>query len=209
MEKRIWKVLKAVLPAGTLVLSSLLLLGCGNEVDLAQGNAPTKETRRPPTSGALAPGDVISVVYPGAPELNLQQKIRADGRVSLPKVGDLRAGGKTPTSFQSELHRRYRAVLQDPKVVVSVVSAAAAVYVWGEVTKPGKVPLDRPMNALEAIMEAGGFTGAADLRKVSVVRTVNGTHKRYNLNMNAALTRESAAFYVRPYDVIRVGQRVW
>jgi len=161
-------------------------------------------------SGTLAPGDEISVTFTGAPELTTRQKIQANGKVSLPTVGDVSASGKSVTSFQSQLTAMYQAHLQDPNVVVSLQSAAAGIYVSGEVLRPGKIPLDRPMTALEAVMEAGGFTKFANPKQVIVVRNERGKNQRYVLNMNDALNgMESRPFYVRPFDVLYVRQSVW
>ena len=161
-------------------------------------------------SGALAPGDVVILTFPGAPELNTRQKIQANGKVSLPTLGDVSASGKTITSYQSQLTSMYQPHLQDPTVVVSLESAAAGVYVSGEVLRPGKIPLDRPMSALEAVMEAGGFTKFANPKQVIVVRNEKGKNQRYVLNMNDTLSgMESTPFYVRPFDVIYVRQSAW
>ncbi|MEO8616800.1 MAG: polysaccharide biosynthesis/export family protein [Luteolibacter sp.] len=161
-------------------------------------------------SGVLAAGDEINVAFPGAPELNLKQKIQANGKVSLPTIGDVSAAGKSITSFQAQLTALYQPHLQDSTVIVSLGAAAAGVYVSGEVLKPGKFPLDRPMTALEAIMEAGGFTKFANPKQVIVVRNQGGKNKRYVLNMNDALTgADSSPFYVRTYDVIYVKQSNW
>lgn len=161
-------------------------------------------------SGTLAPGDEISVMFSGAPELNTKQKIQANGKVSLPTIGDVSAAGKSITGFQSELTSRYQPHLQDPGVTVSVETAAAGVYVSGEVLRPGKIPLDRPMTALEAVMECGGFTKFANPKQVIVVRNQGGRSQRYVLNMNEALYgADSSPFYVRTYDVIYVKQSNW
>jgi polysaccharide biosynthesis/export protein len=161
-------------------------------------------------NAALAAGDEIAVSFSGAPELNFKQKIQANGRVSLPTVGDVSAAGRSPTNFQAHLSALYQDHLQDPTVIVSVESAAAGVYVSGEVLRPGKIPLDRPMTALEAIMEAGGFTKLANPKQVIVVRKQEGRNQRYVLNMNDTLTgSESSPFYVRTYDVIYVRQSNW
>lgn len=161
-------------------------------------------------SGALAPGDVLILAFPGAPELNCRQKIQANGKVSLPTLGDVSASGRSITAFQSQLTSMYQPHLQDPTVVVSLESAAAGVYVSGEVLRPGKIPLDRPMTVLEAVMEAGGFTKFANPKQVIVVRNEKGKNQRYVLNMNDTLSGlESAPFYVRPFDVIYVRQSAW
>ena len=95
-------------------------------------------------------------------------------------------------------------------MVVSLAGAAAGVYVSGEVLRPGKIPLDRPMTALEAVMEAGGFTKFANPKQVFIVRNQGGKSQRYVLNMNQALYgTESIPFYVRAYDVIYVKQSNW
>lgn len=161
-------------------------------------------------SGALAPGDEISVVFSGAPELNTKQKVQANGKVSLPTIGDVSASGRSITSLQSQLISMYQPHLQDPNVVVSLLSASAGVYVAGEVISPGKVRLDRPMTALEAVMEAGGFTKFANPKQVIVVRNEKGRNQRYVINMNDALNgMESRPFYVRPFDVLYVKQSAW
>lgn len=161
-------------------------------------------------SGTLAPGDEISVTFSGAPELSTKQKIQANGKVSLPTIGDVSASGRSITSFQSQLTSMYQPHLQDPTVIVSLESAAAGVYVSGEVLRPGKIPLDRPMTALEAVMEAGGFTKFANPKQVIVVRNEKGINQRYVLNMNDALSGvDSRPFYVRPFDVLYVRQSAW
>lgn len=161
-------------------------------------------------SGNLAPGDEINVSFSGAPELNTKQKIQPNGKVSMPTIGDVSAAGKTINSLQSTLTSLYQPHLQDPTVVVSLEAASAGVYVSGEVLRPGKIPLDRPMTALEAVMEAGGFTKFANPKQVIVVRKVGGKHQRYVLNMNEALYgADSSPFYVRPFDVLYVKQSAW
>lgn len=162
------------------------------------------------SSGNLAAGDEISVTFSGAPELNTKQKIQANGKVSLPTIGDVSASGRSITSFQSQLTSMYQPHLQDPTVVVSLLNASAGVYVSGEVMRPGKLPLDRPMTALEAVMEAGGFSKFANPKQVIVVRNEGGKNQRYVLNINDALSgADSRAFYVRPYDVLYVTQSAW
>ena len=161
-------------------------------------------------SGTLAPGDTISVTFSGAPELNTKQKIQPNGKVSLPTVGDVQASGRSINSLQASLTSLYQPHLQDPNVVVALDSAAAGVYVTGQVLRPGKIALDRPMTALEAVMEAGGFTPLANPKQVIVVRNVSGKNERYVLNLNNAFTgADSGSFYMRPYDVIYVKQSVW
>ena len=189
------------------LLAAFASVGCGNMNPAPMVPAEAYVSK---PSGNLAPGDQINVAFSGAPELNTKQKIQPNGKVSLPTVGDVSASGRTINSFQAQLTALYQPHLQDPTVVVSLETASAGVYLSGEVLRPGKIPLDRPMTALEAVMEAGGFTKFANPKQVIVVRNHSSKQNRYVLNMNDALTgMESSPFYVRPFDVIYVKQSAW
>lgn len=205
--RRLWRTLA---PATACFFAALVMftsVGCQNNTPSEPIPAAASSAR---PSGALAPGDEITVTFTSAPELNTKQKIQPNGNVSLPTIGDVSASGRTINSLQSSLTSLYQPHLQDPTVVVSLESAAAGVYVSGEVLRPGKIPLDRPMSALEAVMEAGGFTKFANPKQVIVVRNEKGRNKRYVLNMNDALSgADSTPFYVRPFDVIYVKQSAW
>jgi polysaccharide export outer membrane protein len=192
-------------------LAALMLVFASSSCESPEPYTPIPAdafTSRP--SSTLAAGDVIRVSYPGAPELNTTQKIMANGKVSLPTIGDVTAQGKSAASFQSQLTGLYQSHLQNPTVLVAVEEVAACVYVSGEVTKPGKVSLDRPMTAFEAIMEAGGFSKFANPKQVVVVRNKNGKSERYALNLADTLSgASSSSFYLRPYDTVYVKQSTW
>lgn len=195
--------------AGCMATAMLMFLSVGCQSTSPTVPVPAEAAASKP-SGTLAPGDGIIVMFSGAPEMNTKQKIQANGKVSLPTIGDVSAAGRSITSFQSQLTSMYQPHLQDPTVVVSLESASAGVYVSGEVLRPGKIPLDRPMTALEAVMEAGGFTKFANPKQVIVVRNEGGKNQRYVLNMNDALNgMDSRPFYVRPFDVLYVRQSAW
>jgi polysaccharide biosynthesis/export protein len=157
------------------------------------------------TPGALAPGDVIKISFPGAPELNQLQKVRADGKISLPTLGETSVSGKRLGDLQKELTRRYESEIKNSEVVVTLEFSAIPIYVSGTVKSPGKIVLDRPMTVLEAIMEAGGFGDFAKTKKVVVIRNVNGRHMTYVLDLTPALQgKPSEAFYLKAYDAIYV-----
>ncbi|MCX6966246.1 MAG: polysaccharide biosynthesis/export family protein [Verrucomicrobia bacterium] len=165
----------------------------------------------PPTRGCLAPGDVVRLSFSGASEFNQIQKVRSDGRISLPMVGEIVAEGKRPGDLQRELATIYKPQLRNSEVVVAVESSSIPVYVSGCVNKPGKVVIDRPTTVLEAVMEAGGFqAGYANPKKVLLLRNTNGRHQPCILDLSAALKgRTMDATYVNAYDVIYVPESLF
>jgi protein involved in polysaccharide export with SLBB domain len=183
-------------------LFSILLIGCQNP----KPKAPLPLAQAP---SALTVGDVVRITFPAAPELNQSQKIGTDGTLSMPLVGQVHAAGKTPADLQSELSNLYKSQLQDSETVVTVESRAIPVVVSGAVQKPGKIVFERPATVLEAIMEAGGFTPEADLKKVTVIRIVKGQHQTQLFDLRPILRGTSTrATYVSGGDVIWVPERL-
>jgi hypothetical protein len=70
--------------------------------------------------------------------------------------------------------------------------------------------VDRPMTALEAIMEASVDISRANLKGVRVTRIENGATKIHMLNLDRWLKgrpKNEDPFYVQPSDIIYVPQK--
>jgi polysaccharide export outer membrane protein len=157
------------------------------------------------TDVTLSPGDTIKISFGGAPELNQTQKIRADGKVGLPLVGEVKAAGKTLPGLQNELIRLYKPQLRNSDLLITLESGAGRVVVSGAVGKPGKLEFDRPTTVFQAIMEAGGVSQYGNLKKVRIVRIVNGEEQSQLMDLTGTLKgRPSQAVYVKDGDVIVV-----
>src|SRR5271165_3226974 len=161
------------------------------------------------TPNYLNPGDVVKISFPAAPELNQSQKIGTDGTLSLPLVGEVHAAGKSPSELQNDLATLYKPQLQDNEVLVTLDTRAVPVVVSGAVQKPGKIVFERPATVLEAIMEAGGFTPEADLKKVSLIRIVKGQHETQIFDLRPVLQgKPTPAIYCSGGDVIYVPEKL-
>ena len=186
------------------ILATLVVLSCGG--CQGKGTLPKQSFAQMP--GALAAGDVVKLSFPGAPELNQTQKVRADGKISLPLIGEVVVSGKRLGEFQTELSRLYKSQLKNTEVVVGLESSVIPVYVTGAVNNPGKVVLDRPMTVLEAIMEAGGPSNLGDMKKVVVIRNSNSRHYTQTFDLSAPLKGQpTGVFYLKAYDMINVAER--
>ena len=119
----------------------------------------------------LAPGDEIDVKFRFLPELDYQQKIRPDGRISLQMVDEVVVAGLTPGALDKLLTQLYSTKLKSPEITVIVVSLANQnIYVGGEVEIPGVLPLTGRLTALQAVMNAGGFKETAKPESVLIIR---------------------------------------
>lgn len=191
------------------VISSVVLLfysGCQTPNTAMMPENPVLQT-----PVCLAAGDVIKLSFSGTPEYNQTQKIRSDGKISLPLIGEVQAAGKRIGQFQEELSLLYKSQLQNSEVVVALDNEAAPVYVSGAVNHPGKIVVDGPMTVLEAIMEAGGFVnGLANTKKVRLIRVENGHQTTHILDLSPALKGQPGpAFYLKPKDMIFVPESLF
>lgn len=170
---------------------------------------PLPNPASPSTPVTLAPGDVIKISFTDEPDLNQAQKIRRDGKISLPLLGEVSAGGKRVIDFQNELIRRYSPQLENSDLVVTLETTAATVTVSGFVNKQGRYVFDRPTTVLQAIMEAGGVNDYGSLSNVHLVRIIDGEQRTEVLNLRPLVRGEpTKARYVRDGDVIYVS-RSW
>lgn len=172
-------------------------------------NAISNSNTNTSSSIVLREGDVVKITFPTAPNLNILQPIRRDGKITLQMGGEITAAGKTPKELEAEVLRAYDQVLLTKEVTVSVEASTYPVFVTGAVVRPGKILLDRPATVLEAIMEAGGFDYAkANLKKVRLIRRENGMLKTYYFDLKSALAgRPVESFYVMPSDIVYVPEK--
>lgn len=164
-----------------------------------------------PASTKIQEGDVLSIQFGGASELNTTQRVPLDGKIMMPFIGEVQALGKTPQELKEELTKKYEPQLRTAEVRVTVTSTVSAVYVSGAVLKPGRVPLERPMTVLDALMEVGGADlSRANLAGVRVLRIEGGQRKTYNLNLKKALSgADPSLFFLKPFDIIYVPQKTF
>ncbi len=146
----------------------MILAGCAT-APTAMEAAPSIET--PPPVLTLGPGDVIEVKYRFWPELDDEQTVRPDGKISLQLVDEVEVKGLTPDELDKRLTELYASKLKNPDITVIVRSFANQnVYVGGEVVSPGLVPLQGSLTALQAVINAGGFTEGAKPEEAIVIR---------------------------------------
>jgi polysaccharide export outer membrane protein len=97
--------------------------------------------------------------------------VHQDGKITLPLVGDLEVGDKTPNQIEKIISQALSKYVVNPLVTVTVQEVLSKkYYLDGEVAKPGEYPLVAPTTILEAISKAGGLAMFANTKKIYVLR---------------------------------------
>jgi polysaccharide export outer membrane protein len=147
-------------------------------------------------------------------------RIEADGNISLPMVGSLRAGGLSIERFQADLTERLKQFYQEPQISVSITDfRSQPVSVVGAVANPGIHQLQGRKTILELLSMVGGVRGDAG-PVLKITRRIewgpiplegghpdeSGEFSLAELNLRDLLDakRPTENIAVRPMDVISV-----
>jgi protein involved in polysaccharide export with SLBB domain len=136
----------------------------------------------------IQPGDQLDLSFYLNPEFDQAVTVRPDGKISVKLVGEVQAARLTPDRLAKLLDTAYQRELRSPGCSVHVKGMAGrVVYVQGEVTKPGAVPLEVGMTALQAIAQSGGLTPEANTRALLIRRDACGMPQGMKLNLAQAM----------------------
>jgi len=118
----------------------------------------------------LYPGDELEVQTPTAPELTKTVTVQPDGRISLPLLPPMMVADRSVNEAEAMIGRAYASQLLRPEVIISVKAAPLKVFVGGEVDKPGVYDMPGDINALQAVIMAGGFKTSGKASQVVIIR---------------------------------------
>jgi polysaccharide export outer membrane protein len=187
-----------------LLFAALMCGGCQSPLP------PLPNPPGPKTAVRLSPGDVIKVSYADESVPDQTQKIRRDGKLSLPLIGELTAAGKRVIDFQHELVRRYEGQLDNNEVLVTLENGTATVTVAGFANKPGAVTFDRPTTVYQAVMQAGGVSDYGSASNIHLTRIINGEQRSETVNLRPTIRGESTKpTYVEDGDVIYISRSLF
>ena len=165
---------------------------------------------------AIGVDDVVQVSVWRNPELGIEVPVRPDGKISVPLVGDVMAGGRTPAEVAKDIQEKLSAYVRDPQVAVILTELRSHEYlsrvrVTGAVRQPVSIPYRQGMTVLDAVLVAGGVNEFAAPDRSSLYRRNEGQTTSYAVRLDRIINRGdlSTNFTVAPGDVITVPERAF
>jgi polysaccharide export outer membrane protein len=142
----------------------------------------------------IGPQDLLVINVWRDPELSRAVPVRPDGKISLPLVGDIVAGGLTPDQLRIQITKGLASYIRNPQVTVIVQEANShKFYVIGEVERPGVFALTTNKTVLDALAAAGGFRDFAKVRQIYLLRLMpDGSRKRFHFDYTAAVNGKNS-----------------
>lgn len=132
----------------------------------------------------IGEGDGLDIAVWGVRDLNVSVRVRPDGKITIPGLGEVVASGFTPKNLQSELSVKLKDLVKNPIVTVTVREITnSKVYIFGGGVNSGVYDLNRRTTLLQLLCQIGnvpaapgggaqanGPTRAPDYRKAYVLR---------------------------------------
>jgi protein involved in polysaccharide export with SLBB domain len=160
-------------------------------------------------TGRLRVDDALSIVFTGVPMPpdKFDGRIKEDGTIRLPLIGDVMAKGKTTGELEKEIRQLYlKANYYKDNLNVTVNAESRAFIVLGEVNNRSRQIHTGKITVLGAIAAAGGFTDFANKKNVLIIR-VDG--KKEHVNCVKALKNPELDVEIYPGDRIIVPRRLY
>lgn len=155
----------------------------------------------------VRPGDTLRVEVVEDPSMNRDVLVTPDGRIHLPFVGGVTAGGRSVDQIRAGVTTALAADFAvGPTVFVGLSSLAPSVqvrsepvpevtlsvFIMGEVAKPGRIEVAPGTTVLQVLATVGGFSEFAAKKRLQLRRTNEGQPAVYALNYDAFERGQSA-----------------
>jgi polysaccharide export outer membrane protein len=205
--------MKRVMKLACLVLLGFVTVSMWAQA-VSDANAATPDKAAAPAAQA-APGvpsdyvigadDTLHITVWKEPDMSATLPVRPDGKISLPLLNDVQAAGMTPMQLGVSITEKLKKYIADPRVTVVVTGMnSQRIYVLGEVTHTGAMPLLPHMTMLQALSSAG-FTQFANVKAIYLLRTKDGQETKIRFNYKDAIKGgDQQNIVLKPGDTIVV-----
>lgn len=167
-------------------LSSLLILLMVLLSALSFGQSGTGEQ-------VLGVDDVISISVLNHQGMDRDATVLADGTITYPFVGKIKASGRTPTSLADEIKRALEKTLNNVAVTVTIKEVRSQkARIVGPVKSPGAYDVKPKMRLLDLVAMAGGLADTRPTRISGRVIRPNGKVDTFEM-VKASLEPDSDA----------------
>lgn len=160
--------------------------------------------------------DRVQVTVWRNPDLSVTAPVRPDGKISVPIIGDVEAGGRTPSEVAATIQDRLAKYIREPNVAVILTELRsheflARVRVTGAVRNPRSMPFRQGMTVLDAVLECGGINEFASPNSTKLYRTSKDKTEVFEIELGDILKKGllSTNVGLAPGDVITVPERLF
>ena len=206
--------LRFIITIGLLVF----ITACSQQPVIKQGNIISNSNEVLSSASAYYIGvdDVLQVNVWKNADLSVTVPVRPDGKISVPLIGDVQAGGKVPMDVAEEVRKSLTKYIREPQVTVILTELrshefVSRVRVTGAVQSPASLPYRQGMTVLDAVLQAGGLNEFASANSGKLFRRSIEKTNQYSLYLKDILNSGDLEtnYELMPGDIISVPERLF
>lgn len=153
----------------------------------------------------LQPGDVISISVVEHPEFSGRNKIRPDGRINYPVIGEIDIASLTCAQLVKIMQGKLSSYVNNPVVAVSIEEYYSnKIYIIGDVRSPGQYQIYEPIDILKAVAMCAGLNNP----KTKVIKIIRADGTILNVEPKSLWgmegKRDSKKYVLYPGDTMYV-----
>ncbi|HZM37362.1 MAG TPA: polysaccharide export protein EpsE [Burkholderiales bacterium] len=164
-------------------------------------------------SEKLGVGDAVRVSVFQQPDLTTETRVSERGTIDMPLIGEVKVDGLATGSAAAKIAAQLKQgkFLKNPQVSVALITLRSRqVSVLGQVTRPGRYPLDDTSSRLADVIAAAGGLAPEGSHKVRVMRegkteTIDLFAKSHELKGGETVLVERAPVFYIYGEVTRAG----
>lgn len=209
--KNLFRVVLALL-AGTVVLVS----GCASTSGITDEKEKAASQFAVEGDYRIGVDDVLQITVWRNPELSVTVPVRPDGKISVPLIGDVQAGGNTPMQVAAIIKDKLSTYIREPNVAIILTQLRShefllRVRVTGAVRTPKSMPYRQGMTVLDVVLEAGGINDFAVPNRTKVYRKLKTKIEVIDVDLGDILNKGKLETNVeiRPGDVVTIPERLF
>lgn len=210
-----FQVVGKIIAAMLVSISMLMVSACGGSGGRLPANQlPPEQAELQAPEYRLGEGDLIAVNVWKNPDLSVEVPVRPDGFISVPLVGDVLAGGRTPSQIAADTEGRLSQFVRSPQVSIIVKELVSSefqnrVRVVGAVAEPRSVQHRKGMTVIDLVLEAGGTNEFASPQGTKLYRKDADGTKVYPIFLRSILRDGilDTNYALIPGDVVSIPER--
>jgi polysaccharide biosynthesis/export protein len=154
----------------------------------------------------LQPGDVISINVVEHTEFSGRHKIRPDGRINYPVIGELDVASLSCAQLVKIMQGKLAPYINNPVVSISIEAYYAnKIFIIGDVNRAGEFEIYEPIDVVKAVAMCGGLRTT----KAKTIKIIRGdgtviTVNAHDLFEGRMSKRESDKYLLYPGDTMYV-----
>ena len=194
----------------TLAMSATSLAQTSASSATGETQSPQDESDSRAPLVQLGPGDSVNISVYGQPDLNATVAVSEDGTLPVALAGPVMVKGLSPSAAARAVEKAFQdgQILNHPQVTLTVIaSRSQRVSVLGEVSAPGRYPIESNTTILDLLASAGGAKETASSVVFLLHPEADGSVSRLPVNLsklNDALTSGAPALALKGGDSILV-----